>query len=771
MERKVQVGNSRRDFLKKTAMASAVLPGFRLFDPSWSLNQRITAHETGIPWYRRVTRWGQTNITEKDPPRYDIDWWRQYWKRTKVQGVIVNAGGIVAYYPSHVPLHRQAEYLEGRDLFGDLCRAAHDQGLAVFARMDSNRAHEDFFRTHPDWFATDADGKPFKAGDLFITCINSPYYEEHIPSILREIVDLYHPEGFTDNSWSGPGRETICHCKNCGSRFLEKTGLELPSKKNWDDKAYREWIIWNYDRRLEIWDLNNRVVREAGGANCIWSGMNSGSVNGQCQSFRDYREICRRAEIIMLDSQVRSDEGGFQQNSITGKMIHGLLGWDKLVPESMAMYQAGRPTFRLSAKPAPEARHWMLEGIAGGIQPWWHHVGAYHEDRRMYLTAEPVMTWHQSNEPFLVNRTPVATVGVVWSQRNSDFYGRDHAELLAELPFRGITQALIRARIPFLPIHADDVEKQSEHLSLLILPNTGLLTAGQINVIRKFIAAGGNLLATGETSLYDEWGDPLPDFALADLFATHHDLPFNKKNTEQELKNIASTIHSYLRLLPALRAGVNGPHTTGEPPVTGPRHPVLKGFEETDILPFGGYLESLRTDSRAETLMTFIPAFPIYPPETAWMREPETRIPGLVLNTLPEGNRIAFLPADIDRQYARYNLPDHGNLLENLIRWAAKDKIPLSVEGHGLIDCQIYRQSGKLLFHLVNLTSSATWRQPIDKLIPAGPFRIKLKLPGDVKGKNIRLMVSGNKIQPHIKDGWFQFDIATVTDHEFAVIS
>ena len=26
-----------------------------------------------IPWYRRAYRWGQTNITEKDPVRYDID--------------------------------------------------------------------------------------------------------------------------------------------------------------------------------------------------------------------------------------------------------------------------------------------------------------------------------------------------------------------------------------------------------------------------------------------------------------------------------------------------------------------------------------------------------------------------------------------------------------------------------------------------------------------------------------------------------------------------
>jgi hypothetical protein len=34
---------------------------------------------------------------------------------------------------------------------------------------------------------------------------------------------------------------------------------------------------------------------------------------------------------------------------------------------------------------------WMIAGIAGGIQPWWHHVGAYHDDRRMYRTAEPYL--------------------------------------------------------------------------------------------------------------------------------------------------------------------------------------------------------------------------------------------------------------------------------------------------------------------------------------------------------------------------------------------
>src|ERR1700726_4270314 len=120
------------------------------------------------PWYRRATRWGQTNITERDPVRYDIPWWREYWKRTRVQGVIVNAGGIVAYYPSKFPLHHRAEFLNGRDLYGELAKAAHDDGLVVMARMDSSRTAEDFYRAHPDWFTRDSRGEPYRASDKYI---------------------------------------------------------------------------------------------------------------------------------------------------------------------------------------------------------------------------------------------------------------------------------------------------------------------------------------------------------------------------------------------------------------------------------------------------------------------------------------------------------------------------------------------------------------------------------------------------------------------------
>jgi len=750
---------NRRSFIKNTAAAAMLLAAGDL--PAWAAREAGASTPAAVaadglpggslPWYRTVTRWGQVNITENDPARYDIAWWRDYWKRTRIKGIIVNAGGIVAYYPSKVPLHRRSDYLGGRDLFGEICHAAHEDGIAVFARMDSSRAHEEFHRAHPGWFAVDVEGKPYRAADLYSTCVNSPYYEEHIPAILREIAGLYKPEGFTDNSWSGLGRDSICYCEYCRKSFKDRTGFAIPVTKNWDDPAYRQWIRWNYDRRLEIWDLNNRATKGAGGPHCTWSGMNGGSVAGQSRSFRDFRQICRRADILMLDDQARTDAGGFQRNAETGQLIHGMLGWDKLIPESMAMYQAFRPVFRLSAKPEPEARMWMIEGIAGGIQPWWHMISAYHEDRRMHHSPEPMFRWHQANEAFLLDRQPVAAVGVVWSQQNTDFYGRDNTEELVDLPWRGVTQALVRARIPYLPLHADDIERDAAKFSVLVLPNLAVMTDGQIAAVRQFVERGGSLVATGESSLLDEWGDARADYALGDLFGAHR-LQAPDPKGSKPAKLAGDVYHTYLRLGP------------------GQRPAILHGFEETDILPYGGLLEPLRTDAGAEVLLTYIPQFPVFPPEKAWMQEPKTAIPGVILHRAHKDSRIAFLPADLDRQYARSNLPDHGNLLRNILRWAMKEEGSLQVEGVGLVDCHLYRQPHRLVLHLVNLSSPGAWRQPIDEFIPIGPLQVKVKLPPGVAGSQLRLLVSGQPVSGKVEKGWLRFQVSRVVDHEVVVI-
>ena len=388
------------------------------------------------------------------------------------------------------------------------------------------------------------------------------------------------------------------------------------------------------------------------------------------------------------------------------------------------------------------------------------------------------MQWWKANARYLVDRMPIATVGIVWSQRNTDFFGRDNPGELVDAPYTGFMHALIRARIPYLPIHADDIETKGANLSVLILPNVGVLSDAQAASLRRFVQRGGSLLATGQTSLYTEWGDRRPDFALADLFKCHtqSETPGVRTGGGRGSSGDPSAAfapspagHTYLRLSPEWRAQVDGPRAGDEPKPVGYRHPVLLGFEETDILPFGGTLSALRVDSGTTVPLTFVPPFPTYPPETAWMREPSSDIPGLILAEHGK-SRVAYMPADLDRRYAREHLPDHARLLANVVRWTADNTIPLTVDGTGLIDCHLYQQQHALVLHMVNLTSEATWRAPVDELIRVGPFKVSIRVPRLLPHRLARLLVGGGT-RPLLGDYPAAiFEIPSILDHEVVVI-
>ena len=114
-----------------------------------------------------------------------------------------------------------------------------------------------------------------------------------------------------------------------------------------------------------------------------------------------------------------------------------------------------------------------------------------------------------------------------------------------------------------------------------------------------------------------------PDFALADVFGAKYT---GKRYGPQ---NPAGLQHSYLRLTPDVGQDVDGPRHGDEPAKSAARHPVLRGFEETNILTFGGVLPEVKPAPGSTVLLTFVPGFPTNPPENSWMRTPRTQIPGL----------------------------------------------------------------------------------------------------------------------------------------------
>jgi hypothetical protein len=725
------------------------------------------------PWYKTTVRWGQTNLVEIDPERYDESFWREHWRRTRIQGVIVNAGGIVAYYPTDMPLQHRAVALGDRDLYGDVVRAARAEGLVVLARMDSNRVAEDFYRAHADWICVDAQGRPYREADKYVTCINSPYYAEYLPKVMEEIIRRSHPDGFTDNSWAGIRRAHICHCRHCQEQFYGFSGLDLPAAHDWSNEGYRLWIRWNFKRRTELWDFNNAVTTKAGGENCRWMGMISGDMLNNSQRFIDLTEILPRAAIVMLDHQRRNGTDNFEQNTEAGKRLHGLAGWDKLIPESMPQYQLGSPAFRLASMPTAEVRLWSSSGFAGGIQPWWHHIGSMHEDRRQYITAEPIFAWHEANEDILLDRRPEADVAVLWSQANNDYYGQNEAGQRALDPYRGAVRALDKAGITYLPIHADAFASVSENFKVAVLPNLAAMSDAQVAAVEAFAAKGGSVIASGETSLFGGHGEPRGDMALSRLFGVHRQPGQQGAIGLADFNIEVSSRHTYLRLSPEIRAGVYGPHDRTAPEAGAQRHSVLAGLENTDTLPFGGFLPMVAVDEGVQVLATFIPDFPIYPPETSFMRQTHTEFPAIAVREAESGARLVWFAADLDRCYARDEQFEHALLIANAVRWALGDRARIRLEGgHGFVTANLYAQPGRQILHLNNrlITSRVPGRQ--NELVPVGPVTVRLRTESGAKAPDeVELRVAGTRAMARREGGDLVFEVDRVLDHEVAVIA
>ena len=461
------------------------------------------------------------------------------------------------------------------------------------------------------------------------------------------------------------------------------------------------------------------------------------------------KALAERSKIVFLDHQGRDAESGFQPNGLSGKLWNELKGWDAVVIESMAMYQIIPPAFRLASRPVPEAHLWMLEGIASGIHPWWHHIGSVHEDKRQFQTAEPVFKWHEKNQDFLRQRRPVAPVGLLWSQENFDAYGQDESGTLVSEPLKGWAQALTRFRIPYRVVHIDQLAALAHELHGVILPNLAVLSDAQVKTIQDFVAAGKGLIATGESSRFDLDGRARPDFALAGLWGAHSS--GEARVVPQALSHDWNRHghHSYFRL-PSEAAG--------------PRSEILEGLEGTDLLAFGGMLTEVKAEVDTDSgLLSLLPAFPVFPPESAYPRKSgqDVVLPGLFLK-----GRAAYLPADIDRYYARLRMPDQGRLLANLALWACGGTLPFHIKGRGFVDCQLYRQDKRCILHMVNLASGA--ELPAWEWLELGPFTVTLKAR-ERTWKKVSSLVSGKSMKLRKLDGWVKVDIEKIKDHEVLV--
>src|SRR2546422_3653954 len=240
---------SRRSFLKTTTTAGAVVALGGLPCARWL----AAAPDSRLPdWIDRPMRWAQLTLVEDDPGKFDLQFWLDYFKRTRSDAACLSAGGCVAYYPTKVPLHHRSQWLGDRDSFGDLVAGCRKLGMVVIARTDPHATYDDVHDAHPDWIAVDASGQPrrhWASPELWVTCGLGPYNFEFMTEVKREIMSRYKVDAIFINRWDGSG---MCYCEHCRKHFKEASGFELPLANYPQDPARRHYLLWRQQPLFDI---------------------------------------------------------------------------------------------------------------------------------------------------------------------------------------------------------------------------------------------------------------------------------------------------------------------------------------------------------------------------------------------------------------------------------------------------------------------------------------------------------------------------------------
>ncbi len=256
---------SRRGFLQATGAGAFASLGASPATVSKSSlpSQAVVAPGASLEgWFDRPMRWVQLTLVENDPGRFDPQFWLDYFRRLHADAATLSAGGIVAYYPTAVPMHHRSAWLGQSDPFGTLLAGCRALDMRVVARTDPHAVRDDVRQAHPDWIAVTRAGTPLRHWanpELWVTCALGPYNFEFMDQVHREIVSKYRVDGIFANRWAPQGGD--CYCVHCVQNYKSATGAEIPRTTDNRDPLRRQFLEWKKARLTELWKHWDATVR------------------------------------------------------------------------------------------------------------------------------------------------------------------------------------------------------------------------------------------------------------------------------------------------------------------------------------------------------------------------------------------------------------------------------------------------------------------------------------------------------------------------------
>jgi hypothetical protein len=614
--------------------------------------------DRSFAWWERPYRIVQTNLRLTDA-NLEPETLAHQAKEFGATAITFNVGGIFAFYPTELPLQARNPMLT-RDLTGDMLDSAHREGLKMVGRYDLSKGTQIAYAAHPEWFVHNQDGEPQEYNATYQACVNGGWAQDYAHRILHESLSRYNLDGLFFNmtgyqpvDYSGKYRG-ICWCQNCQDGFAAMFQRRLPEREDFSDPAYADYLLFK-DRTARA--ASQRIYETVKSLRPKAGVMGSG--RGACDFIR-----------LELQRAVKRPPPEWPHQA--GELARWGAAYGRGKPYACASTNFLDYNWRFSSETA--AHHMLRFGqqIASGAQIDYYLLGTFDQDNAEPL--EPVRTfmhWHAANEEHFDGTKSLAKVALYHSRATDLHAGATATSGQHPNCFRGAYRVLLEARIPFDFVSDErmgdaDVADALSAYDVLLLPNVACLSTEEAAALDAFVAAGGTLLATGETGLYDERGSRRDTFAL-------------DSSPAQRLNGTASTLETYLQI------GADE-----------------LNFPKTRLLHLHGwYFYTDRRDD-TETLLTLLPPQKYGPPELCFPEALPDDNPGVLLRRYGRG-RAVYLPWLPEWLYFRDGLPEHRELLAQLIGQASQ--LPAKLVGAGPVELTVRAKeqgSGDLVVHIVN---------------------------------------------------------------------
>ncbi len=667
-------------------------------------------------WYQKQLRMLQTVLREPDIVDYDAKAVVAYMKRTYTNCIIVNAGGVVDFFDNDEPMGRKNRFMTKENMLGDLVRECHGNGIRVMVRVDFRGVEKARYEQRPDWFAQEADGSPktgWGVADLRKPCYNAVYANGHAVNFIRKLMEKYEIDGVWENCvgfGDGP-----CYCQRCRTLYRKASGEEIPEGIAYEAKEFEKYRNW----KAQCADAHLARMRET------------------VKSFGEDKAYC--AEIFGMFHASNALRTGIDLYSagrhfdflVSPAFLDGSANpgqkWDNLIyaASSMRFLKAIDDTrqcvllcgnngtkWRYVKAPCVETKIWMWQAAGVGAGFWncmfnGQHPGGTFDRRNEGIETE-VYRYLRDNEAWLDGQRPKAEAGIFYSRYSRDALGNDSESADGYGVFiKGVERVLVERHIPynFIP-DLDFSTKRLQGIRVLIVPNAAYLNDEHVEVIREYVRNGGGLVASYETSLYDEKGKKRPDFGLGDVFGVS-DTGIRKDTSADCYQRIARM------------------------------HPILAdmGAEQTSLLMNEGMTLLCRPlgDRQEQVVCTYVPKIFNQPPEFAWIGEMGTQYPTIMTNQYGKG-RVVYFANQTDKLCHTNGHEDFTDTFYNAVCWAKKGDFSLKVNAPFGVHVTLTEKNtdpGRQVISFVNTTGSGN--RPFGMLCPVYGIEAWVTLP--VKGK------------------------------------